>query len=109
MVDWRSETVGNLSHLCRIPGAVPQDSRTWDIGNHRLKPEGCGLQFSDQSRKTPMSPRIALNCYAAKTAAGAGLGSHGPGIGGINRAMSSDPQSPHRRPDDVETVSQFSQ
>jgi hypothetical protein len=59
--------------------------------------------------KSPRPPQTILSSYAAKTAAGAGLGSHGPGIGGTNRAMSSDPQSPQRRPDDVETVSQFSQ
>ena len=59
--------------------------------------------------ETQMSPRTTLIRYAAKTAAGAGLGSHGPEIGASNRAMSSDPQSPQRRPDDVETVSQFPQ
>ena len=54
-------------------------------------------------------PRINQSCYAAKAMAGAGLGSHGPGIGRTNRAMSSEPQSPQRLPVDVETVSQFSQ
>src|ERR1700739_80777 len=59
--------------------------------------------------QTLITPQITPGRHAAKTAGEAGLGSHGPGFGVTNRARSSDPQSPQRRPDDVETVSQFPQ
>ena len=48
-------------------------------------------------------------CYAAIIAAGAGPGFQGSGMKRANRTIFSDPQSPQRRPADVETVSQFSQ
>ena len=84
--------------MCGRPGL---DFETWDRTERN--------PAADRSPETRMSPRITLTCYAAKAAAGAGLGSHGAGLGVTNRTMTSDPQSPQRRPDEVETVSQFPQ
>jgi hypothetical protein len=47
--------------------------------------------------------------YAANAGDGAGPGSHGDVTMGASSMICSEPQTPHRFPLDVETVSQFSQ
>jgi hypothetical protein len=102
--------------VLRLPGASKGADEDVRLANDRgllvwhsvAEVPGCGTRRDNYS-KTPMSPRTNLNCYAARTAAGAGPGSHGSGIKGTNRVICSDPQSPQRCLAEVETVWQFSQ
>jgi len=62
-----------------------------------------------QNRRLSKRGLRQLDHYAAKAAAGDGLGSQGGRPVSTNGTICSDPQSPQRIPHDDETVSQFSQ